>query len=268
MGSGCCCCKKNQQISSEHHPIPQYIQIAIRTTNPMTFIDGYLKEPLVSLEEALEPFNGKIDQLSNYIKEAIMKCHYPSEHNLTRDESAAIYIYTMEWGDKCLRDHLQAALNSNDRSTLKPWFKYLKLFKSGLDKLPTAKTEIWQGAPFDEKLKEQLNTEPLSVYSSMCSCSPSANEITNYLQKTAGKNIILVGYQSVNGKLVNGYTANNVQEAIMWPGIKLGLSKHGMTDAYDSWILSAVRQIGEYYYDQNHNSVHIFYVLYFSMFIP
>ena len=64
----------------------------------MKLIDGYEDEPLVSLEEALKPFDGKIDQLSYYIKEAKTKCHYPSEHSLTHDESAAIYIYTMKWG--------------------------------------------------------------------------------------------------------------------------------------------------------------------------
>ncbi|CAF2930704.1 unnamed protein product [Rotaria sp. Silwood2] len=247
MGAGCCCCsKKHQSVSSEYRPIPQYIQIGIKSNNPLALIDGYLNEPLLSLEEALEPFDGKIDQLSHYIKEAKMKCHYPSEHNLNHDESAAIYIYTMKWGDWCLHDHLQAALNSKDQSTLKPWFKYLKLFKSALDKLPTAKAEIWQGAPFDEKLEEQLSSEPLSVYSSMCSCSLSANEITNYLQKTVGKKIILVGYQSVNGKLLTGHTANDLQEAIMWPGIRLEVSKHVMVDACNSWILHAVREIGEY----------------------
>ncbi|CAF1239492.1 unnamed protein product [Rotaria sp. Silwood1] len=248
MGAGCCCCcsKKDQRISPEYRPISQYIQIGIKTTNPLTLIEGYLNEPVLSLEESLEPFNGKIDQLSYYIKEAKMKCHYPSEHNLNHDESAAIYIYTMKWGDRCLYDHLQAAWNSNDRSTLKPWFKYLKLFKGALDKLPSAKAEIWQGAPFDEKLKDQLSSEPLSVYSSMCSCSSSVNEIMDNLQKTAGKKIMLVGYQSVNGKLVTGYTANNLQDAIMWPGTKLGVSKYVMTDAYHSWILHAVKQIGEY----------------------
>ncbi|CAF4283433.1 unnamed protein product [Rotaria sp. Silwood2] len=218
MGAGCCCCgKKNQRISSEYHSIPQYTQIGIRTNDPLVFIDGYLDEPVLPLEDALEPFDGKINRLSYYIQEAKMRCHYPSEHNLTLDESAAIYIYTMKSDDRCLQNYLQAALNSNDQNTLQAWFKYLKLFKTALDKLPTAKAEVWQGGPFDEKLKEQLNSKSLPLYTSLCSCSPSVNQIKDYLQKPVGNKMILLGYQSVNGKLVTGYTANNWQEAIVWP---------------------------------------------------
>ncbi|CAF0944993.1 unnamed protein product [Rotaria sp. Silwood1] len=247
MGAGCCCCgKKNQRVSSEYRSVPRYTQIGIRTNDSLTPIDDYPDEPVLSLEEALELFDGKINHLSYYIQEAKMKCHYPSEHNLTLDESAAIYIYTMQWGDRCLHNYLQAALNSNDQSTLQPWLMYLKLFKSALDKLPTAKAEVWQGGPFDEKLKEQLNSKSSSLYTSLSSCSLSANEIKEYLPKTVEKKIFLVGYQSVNGKLVTGYTANGFPEAIVWPGIKLGVSKYVVTDAYHSWILYPIRSNGKY----------------------
>ncbi|CAF1411932.1 unnamed protein product [Rotaria sordida] len=247
MGAGCCCCsKKNQRISSEYRSIPQYTPIGIKTNDPLILIDGYLDEPILSLEEALEPFYGEINHLSYYIKEAKTQCHYPSEHNLTLDESAAIYIYTMQWNDSCLYDHLQTALNSNDRSTIEPWFAYLKLFKNALDKLPTVKAEVWQGESFDEELKEQLNSKSLPFYTSLSSCSPSINEIKKYGQQTMGKKIILVGYQSVNGKLVTDYTANDLDEAIVWPGIKLGVSKYIVTDAYHLWVLNPVRQIGKY----------------------
>ncbi|CAF4018628.1 unnamed protein product, partial [Rotaria sordida] len=244
MGAGCCCCsKKNQRISSEYRSIPQYTPIGMKTNDPLILIDGYLDEPILSLEEALEPFYGEINHLSHYIKEAKTQCHYPSEHNLTLDESAAIYIYTMQWNDSCLYDHLQTALNSNDRSTIEPWFAYLKLFKNALDKLPTVKAEVWQGEPFDEELKEQLNSKSLPFYTSLCSCSLSINEIKKYGQQTMGKKIILVGYQSVNGKLVTDYTANDLDEAIVWPGIKLGVSKYIVTDAYHLWVLHPARQI-------------------------
>ena len=120
----------------------RFNKLAITQRNPLSLIKGYLDEPVVSLEEALKPFDDEIDQLSYYIQEAKTKCHYPSPHGLTRNESAAIYIYTMKWYDKCLYDYLEEAWESNDPSKLKPWFKYLKLFKSAFDKLPGATTEI------------------------------------------------------------------------------------------------------------------------------
>jgi hypothetical protein len=167
MGGGCCrgfccCCDsevispefvtrvKSPAIHREHSGMQRFDKISISNSNSLELINGYLNEPLVSLEEALQPFDGKIDQLSHYIKEAKTKCHYPSKHNLTRDESAAIYIYTMKWDHICLYDRLQEAWKSENRAKLKPWFKYFKLFESGLDKLPDANTEIWQETLFEK----------------------------------------------------------------------------------------------------------------------
>ena len=63
---------------------------------------GYHAEKLVSLEKALEPVQSQIDELPRFIKTAKRHCQYPSEHGLSKDQSAAIYIYTMEWGPTSL----------------------------------------------------------------------------------------------------------------------------------------------------------------------
>ncbi|CAF3102666.1 unnamed protein product [Rotaria sp. Silwood2] len=209
----------------------------ISTNNPSKLIDGYLNEPLVSLEEALQPFHGQIDQLAYYIKEAKTKCHYPSEHNLTRDESAAIYIYTMKWDNKCLYDHLQEAWSFEDKSQMKPWSKYLRLFKSACDKLPDTKKEIWQGTPFDEALIEKLSTKSPSLYSSMGRCLLSSRETEDYLRKNGNAKIILIGYESVNGKSIAGYSANPRNEVMLFPGVKLGLASYNVIDDNDSLTL-------------------------------
>jgi hypothetical protein len=249
MGAKCCCCEKKPPIPPEPIPIPRYTQISISTINHLKLINGYLNEPILPLEEALKPFHGKIDQLSDKIKEAKMNCCYPSQHNLTHDESAAIYIYTMKWKSTCLYDHLQAAWNSEDRSQLEPWFKYLKLFKRALDKLPNVKTEVWQGTAFDEKLNEKLSSNSLLLYSSMGSCSPLENDIKDYLHNKQIKKTILLGYDCIDGKLAAGYTANNSKEVIVWPGMKLDVSKCIVTDNNGSLIYHLMGQAGEYYFN-------------------
>jgi hypothetical protein len=279
MGSGwCCCCKKevlstasqtslsrdktpsvpvtpeyeepkikSPPIRRDYSAMQRFNKVGISTSNPLILIKGYRDEPLVSLEEALKPFDGKIDQLFDYIKEAKTKCNYPSEHNLTRDESAAIYIYTMKWSNGCLYDHLQAAWRSKDRSELKPWFKYLKLFKGALDKLPNTDTEIWQGISYDEKWKEQLLSNSLPLYSSMGSCSPSEKELKEFLEQNGETKKILIGYESVNGKSVTGYTASNSKEVMVWPGMKLGVAKYMVTDGNGSITFHLVGSISKYY---------------------
>ena len=110
---------------------------------------GYRSEKLVSIDKALEPIVPEIDELPYYIKIAKKHCHYPSEHGLSKDQSSAIYIYTMEWGDTTLYRVLNRALRSENRQALKIWFPYLKLFDTALDKLPTIKENVWRGVSLD-----------------------------------------------------------------------------------------------------------------------
>ncbi|CAF3352339.1 unnamed protein product [Rotaria socialis] len=60
-------------------------------------IYGYLSHPLLPLQKALEPIAIQINQLDRYSKIAENECRFPSDHDLTRDGSAAIYLYTIEW---------------------------------------------------------------------------------------------------------------------------------------------------------------------------
>ena len=117
--------------------------------NRLPPVYGYCTEKIVSLEKALEPIQSQIDQLPSFIMIAKEFCHFPSEHGLTKDQSAAVYIYTMEWGDTTLYRVLNNALRSENRQALKIWFPYLQLFDTALDKLPTVKEILWRGVPLD-----------------------------------------------------------------------------------------------------------------------
>ena len=110
---------------------------------------GFRVEKIVSLEEALKPIESTIDQLTYFIKIAKKSCHFPNDHGLSKDQSASIYIYTMEWGEQTLYRVLNQALRSENRQALKIWFPYLKLFDSALDLLPTVKESVWRGVPLD-----------------------------------------------------------------------------------------------------------------------
>ncbi|CAF3833190.1 unnamed protein product, partial [Rotaria sordida] len=96
---------------------------------------GYHAERLVSLEKALEPIQPQIDELPYYIKITKRNYHFRSEHRLTHGQSAAVYSYTIEWGDTSLYCVLNKALRSENRQVSKIWFPYLKLFDTALDKL-------------------------------------------------------------------------------------------------------------------------------------
>ena len=63
---------------------------------------GFHSVKVVSLEEALQSIEPQIEELSRYIKIAKQSCHFPNDHGLSKDQSASIYIYTMEWGETSL----------------------------------------------------------------------------------------------------------------------------------------------------------------------
>jgi hypothetical protein len=101
-------------------------------------ISGYEQELLLSLEEACQPLENILGmELKLYIIVAKLNSKEP-ENGLTQDESASIYLYTMEWNEteNSLYAVLNQALRTADRSKLRPWFKYLKLFFTALFKLP------------------------------------------------------------------------------------------------------------------------------------
>jgi hypothetical protein len=172
---------------------------------------GYHSEKLVSLEKSLELIESQIDQLPRYIKIAKRHCHFPSEHGLTKDQSAAVYIYTMEWGDTTLYRVLNNALRAENRQGLKIWFPYLKLFDTALNLLPTVRESLWRGVSLD--IGKNYTKNQLVTWWSVSSCSSSVNVIENFLG--TGNNATLFSIEAVNGKKVSGYTEYESEDEVI-----------------------------------------------------
>ncbi|CAF1349133.1 unnamed protein product [Rotaria sordida] len=172
---------------------------------------GYYAEKLVPIEKALEPIEPQIDELPRFIKIAKRYCHFPSEHGLTHDQSAAVYIYTMEWGETTLYRVLNDALRSENRKALKIWFPYLKLFDTALDKLPTVKEVVWRGVPID--IGKNFIKNQIVTWWSVSSCSSSVNVIESFLGN--GKNATLFLIEAVNGKKISGYTEHEYEDEVI-----------------------------------------------------
>jgi hypothetical protein len=61
-------------------------------------IEGYTKEPLLLLEEAVQSIDKMLNGLNMMVDIAKRNSKKPSD-GLTPDASGAIYIYTMQWKD-------------------------------------------------------------------------------------------------------------------------------------------------------------------------
>ncbi len=224
-----------------HRPtiVGRYNKIGIKKTDPLLLIIGYEHEPIVSLEEALEPFHGKIPHLGDQISDANSNCCHTSKHNLTDDESAALYLYLIIGDKDTVHNHLQKAWDKNDRTQMKPWLKYLKLLKNGLSKLPDTTLEVWQGMSAEKDMQETLQSDSSPLFTAMGLGSSLMEQVKNDLQGEPSSGTILVGYDRVDGKDVTDYVPSgqkptqksDQKEVLIWPGVKLNKTKKEEWDA-------------------------------------
>jgi hypothetical protein len=181
-------------------------------------ICGYWSEKLAPLEQALKFIVPHIEQLDRSIKAAKKYCHFPSEHGLTHDESAALYLYTMEGGDNSFYRVLNRALQSEDRPALKPWFPYLKLLDTALFKLPNVRGSIWRGLSGDVGKNFKKNQE--LTWWSVTSCSLSVDIIKDFLVSETTSTIFMI--EVAHGKDISGYTNYPAEEEVLLgPGTQL-----------------------------------------------
>ncbi|CAF1104130.1 unnamed protein product [Adineta steineri] len=136
-------------------------------------ISGYEKMPIVSLEEAVEPLVSILPTVKSYARAAKKKCKKPAD-NLTQDESASIMLYSMGWEplNECLYCALNATLRSKNRSNLKPWFLFLRLFLGALFRLPPIPhLTVFRGVKLD--LSKQFEEDETFIWWGFSSCTTS-----------------------------------------------------------------------------------------------
>jgi len=187
-------------------------------------IGGYWQCKLVSLEEALAPLVPHINELSRSIKESKRLCHYPSEHGLSCDESAAVYLYTMEADANSLYRVLNKTLRDEDRSKVKPWFAYLKLFDEAVSKLPTAKQCLWRGVPGN--ISKDYTKNEMQIWWNITSCSSSVDIVKSFLDPKKASTLIMI--EAIKAKDLSGYTMYpSEKEFILIMGTKLRVKDQG-----------------------------------------
>ncbi|CAF0952177.1 unnamed protein product [Adineta steineri] len=125
---------------SNRIPSERFLDATSEPQRRLTPIHGYELKPLVPLEEAVRPLESLITNIQGSVWTAIGNCEQPKD-GLTPNESAAIYLYTME----CMYRQLNTALRNENRDQLVPYFSYLKLFLTALWKLNDFHDLVYRG---------------------------------------------------------------------------------------------------------------------------
>ncbi|CAF1354256.1 unnamed protein product [Adineta steineri] len=195
-------------------------------------INGYEQEQLLSLEEACQPLHNILGtELQLYVTIAKLNSKQP-KHELTQDESACIYLYTMEWNqpENSLHVLLNQALVAIDGKQLQYWRKYLKLFFAAVFKLPyTEYDTVWRGVPKD--VTEYYREGDEITWWSLTSTTSSFNILQSPMDLGREKVQTIFQIKTRNGKSIREHShLENDEEILLLPGIVLkvmGTSKQG-----------------------------------------
>jgi hypothetical protein len=165
----------------------------------------------MSIEEAVKSIIPFVPHVESYAKEA--KEHCRQNTHLSINESAAIYLYTMM---EPFYPKLNEALRAENRSALKPWFAFLKLFIAALKKLPSSPTTVWRGV--GDNFGSDFDENREHIWWSVNSCSPHQNVARCFADPKG----TLFSIGSIYGRNITEYSANqNEKEVILMPGTRL-----------------------------------------------
>lgn len=167
-------------------------------------IQGYENKPLVSLDEAIKPLLGQIMLLQQYVDEAKAKCNRMSDDELTLDESAAIFLYTMEWpkSNGSFYSVLNTHLRSEDRSSLKDWFSYMRLFLNGLVKIQSSSRRLFRGVK--QNLAERYKLGENVIWWAFSSCTDDRSVAERFCGKVGPRTMLEI--ECYTGKSIATYS--------------------------------------------------------------
>jgi hypothetical protein len=178
-------------------------------------IQGFEKEPLVPLEDAVRPLVSVVPNVQEMVLRVRPFCTTPPADGLSIDESASIMLYTLEWNpnETSFYINLNEKLRSGTREELKPWFLYLRLFIAALSKLPLTTTNqtVYRGVKKD--LSSQYPMGKTSVCPQFLSCSLSIGIIKDFLGPTGPRTLFTI--ISHTGKNIRQHSCHPEEDEIL-----------------------------------------------------
>jgi GTPase SAR1 family protein len=180
-------------------------------------IQGYEDQPLVSLEEAVKPLLPFVPRLDQMVWTVRSRCNQAKD-NLSKDESASIMLYTLEWPppEKTFYAILNEKLRLRNRRHLIPWFAYLRLFIHALSKLPNCSYKvIYRGVKLD--LRTGFPEGQDVIWWSFSSCTSSLGVLDDHIGKVGKRTIFNITFDSAKDISRHSYYPEE-KEVLFYPG--------------------------------------------------
>ncbi|CAF1474544.1 unnamed protein product [Adineta steineri] len=111
---------------------------------------------------------------------------------------------------------LNETLRTGNRHDLKPWFAFLKLFITALEKLPSTKETIWRGVGGD--VGSIFTDGDVHIWWSVNSCTMNLKVVEQYLSSTG----TVFAIDAIQGKNISAFSAfPEEQEIVLMPGTRV-----------------------------------------------
>ncbi|CAF0933382.1 unnamed protein product [Rotaria sordida] len=209
-------------------------------------IIDYAYEPLLPLIDSCVPLVNIVDNILTYVTFALKSTSDEPLDGLTRDESASIRLYTMEWIDeqKSLYSILNHTLRTADREHLQPWYKYLKLFLTALVKIPCTSNQIvWRGVQKNISNAFPCGTQVIWWAFSSCTATLAVLENDLYLGKNGERTLFSI--EILNGRNIRAHSHfNDEDEYLLLPGTFMEVRSQ-LNPASDLHIIHLKQKISE-----------------------
>jgi hypothetical protein len=203
--------------NDEHQYNQRFSDIAGESCQILTPIQGYEKQPLVSLEEAVEPIVPFLPDVKRMALLAKNKCKKPPSNNLSIDESASIMLYSMDWEpqEECLYHVLTKTLRAKNRNELIPWFLYLKLILTALYRLPSTNRYVYRCIQGD--MREDYPLDETIYWWGFSSCTATMEALsTKEFSRLSGKKTLFM-IESFSGKDIREHSDFQDEAEVLLP---------------------------------------------------
>ena len=171
---------------------------------------------ILSLRESIKNIQHLVDDLEQRVSDSLTQCKSPKD-SLTQDESAAPYLYSLQWteGQHSLYSIFNRALRDEDRMKLVPFHNYYNLFMSALNKLPAIRDSVWRGVNGD--ISKQYSKGTIHIWWGATSCTHEVMVTDTFLDKKTPRTLFNI--KCYHGKSIKNHSKfPKESETILAPG--------------------------------------------------
>ncbi|CAF3973106.1 unnamed protein product [Rotaria sp. Silwood2] len=192
--------------------------VTVELSRMLHLIEEDKNIPFVSLEEAINPLVPFVPELEQMIL-IVKKNHNIAKDSLTTDESSSILLYTIKWKpiNKSFRVILNTTLETRNQTLLKPWFRYLKLIMTALNKLPSNSTRLTVYHAVKLNLIAQYPVGRIFVWWGFTLCTTSLDILNNehILGQNGARTLFIIDSQS--GKSICKHSFYSKEQEVLIP---------------------------------------------------